>query len=66
MLQVIQAEQVEVSANAHTDALIIHTHTHMTSKGKDNLKTDKCQYILVGRERSRARGFESLSAGAKD
>ena len=43
-----------------------HTYTHMTSKGKDNLKTRQMPVFPGGkRERSRARGFESLSAGAK-
>lgn len=38
----------------------------MTSKGKDNLKTRQMP-VFPGRnrERSRARGFESLSTGAK-
>lgn len=42
------------------------TYTHMTSKGKDNLKTRPMPVFPGGkRERSRARGFESLSTGAK-
>ena len=37
----------------------------MTSKGKDNLKTRQMPVFPGGKRESRARGFESLSAGAK-